>query len=57
MGEYIFAVIDAYLRFPELGIVHSTSTNAIIPKMNIIFYTHGMPLIAKSDNGPPFSYQ
>ena len=54
-GEYLFVVIDAYSRFPEVEIVHSTSASAIIPKMDRIFSTHGIPLIIKSDNGPPFT--
>ena len=54
-GEYLFAVIDAYSRFPEVEIVHSTSASAIIPKLDRIFSTHGIPLIIKSDNGPPFN--
>ena len=54
-GEYLFVVIDAYSRFPEVDIVHSTSASAIIPKMDRIFSTHGIPCIVKSDNGPPFT--
>ena len=54
-GEYLFVVIDAYSRFPEVEIVHSTSAAAIIPKMDKIFATHGIPTIVKSDNGPPFT--
>jgi len=30
-------------------------TNIIIPKMDNFFSTHGLPLIIKSDNGPPFN--
>ena len=55
MGEYLFVVIDAYSRFPEVDIVHSTSASAIIPKMDRIFSTHGIPCIVRSDNGPPFT--
>ena len=54
-GEYLFVVIDAYSRFPEVDIVHSTSASAIIPRMDRIFSTHGIPLIDRSDNGPPFT--
>ena len=55
MGEYLFVVIDAYSRFPEVEIAHSTSASTIIPKMDRIFSTHGLPLIIRSDNGPPFN--
>ena len=54
-GEYLFAFIDTYSRFPEVEILHSTSASAIIPKLDRIFSTHGLPLIIKSDNGPPFN--
>ena len=54
-GEYLFVIIDAYSRFPEVEIVHSTSARAIIPKMDRIFATHGIPDTIRSDNGPPFT--
>ena len=54
-GEYLLVVIDAYSRFPEVDIVRSTSAAAIIPKLDRIFATHGIPVVLRSDNGPPFS--
>ena len=54
-GEYLFVVIDAYSRFPEVEIVRSTSANSIIPKLNRIFSAHGIPHVIRSDNGPPFT--
>ena len=54
-GEYLFVVIDAYSRFPEVDIVRSTSISAIIPKLDRMFATHGIPTIVCSDNGPPFT--
>ena len=33
----------------------STSAQAIIPKLDRIFATHGLPKKVKSDNGPPFN--
>ena len=54
-GEYLFVIIDAYSRYPEVEIVHSTSAKAIIPKMDRVFATHGIPRVIRSDNGPPFS--
>ena len=54
-GEYLFVAIDAYSRYPEVEIVHSTSAKATIPKMDRIFSTHGIPRVVRSDNGPPFS--
>ena len=54
-GEYLFVVIDAYSRFPEVDIVRSTSASAIIPKLDRIFATHGIPTVVCSDNGPPLT--
>ena len=33
-GEYLLAVMDDYSRFPEVEIVTSTATTAVIPKLN-----------------------
>ena len=54
-GEYLFVVIYAHSRYPEIVIVHSTAAHSTIPKMDRIFATHGIPRVAKSDNGPPFA--
>ena len=54
-GEYLFVIIDAYSRFPEVDIVHSTSASAIVPRMDRVFCTHGNPHIVRSDNGPQFT--
>ncbi len=52
-GDYI--IIDAYSRFPEVEILHSTSAKATIPKLDRMFSTHGIPRVVQSDNGPPFT--
>ena len=54
-GEYLLVVIDRYSRFPEVEIVNSTKASVIIPKLDKIFAVHGIPAIARSDNGPPFN--
>ncbi len=54
-GEYLFVVMDAYSRFPEVDIVSSTSAASIIPKLDRMFAVHGIPAIICSDNGPPFT--
>ena len=53
-GEYLLIVIDLYSRCPEVDIVKSISAQAIIPKLDRIFATHGLPKTLKSDSGPPF---
>ena len=54
-GEYLIVAIDAYSRFPEVEILHSTSATATIAKLDRIFATHGIPRVVKTDNGPPFT--
>ena len=47
--------VSAYAMFPEVEIVHSTSIQAIISKLDRIFATHGIPVKLTSDNGPRFN--
>ena len=54
-GEYLFVIIDAYSHYPEVEMVHSISAKALIPKMDRVFATHGIPRVIRSDNEPPFS--
>jgi transposase InsO family protein len=54
-GEYLLVVIDRYSRYPEVEIVRATKASTVIPKLDKIFATHGIPRIVKSDNGPPFN--
>ena len=54
-GEYVLVVIDLYSKFLEVEIIHSTLAQATIPKLDLIFVTHGIPGINIMDNGPPFN--
>ena len=53
--KYILVCMDEFSRYPEIEIVPSTSENCVIPKLEKIFSTHGIPFIMKSDNGSPFN--
>ena len=53
--QYLLVAIDKYSKFPEVEIVHSTSAPSVIPKLDRIFATHGIPVKLSSDNGPPFN--
>ena len=53
-GDMLFVVIDEYSHYPEVEIVRSTSANSVIPKLDRILSTHGIPTEIKTDNGPPF---
>ena len=54
-GDYLLVVIDRYSRFPEVEIVKSTKASVVIPKLDKIFATHGVPATVKTDNGLPFN--
>ena len=53
--QYLLVVTDLYSNFPEIEIVNSTAAPAVIPKLYRIFATHGIPVLLKIDNGPPFN--
>ncbi len=48
-------VIDDYSHFPVVEVLTSTSSKAVIPKLDNIFSTFGIPTVGRSDNGPPFN--
>ena len=50
----LFIAIDAYSKWPEVHIVPSTSAQATIDKLRMIFAIHGIPMTLVSDNGSPF---
>ena len=52
MGEYLLVVIDAYSRIPGFQKLTAKGT---ISKLDLIFATHGVPVVIRSDNGPPFT--
>ena len=54
-GEHLLVVTDDYSRFPVVEIVTSTSSKAVIPKLDQIFALFGVPQTVRSDNGPPFN--
>ena len=54
-GEYLLVVQCLYSRFPMVEIVRSTSGTAVIPAMDKILSTLGIPDEIASDNGPPYS--
>ena len=56
-GEYLLVVICKQSRWVEVEFVSTTSGRAVLPKLDRIFSSLGIPLIVGSDNGPPFSGQ
>ena len=55
LGKLYLLLIDAHSKWMEVHIVPSTSTEATIEKLRIIFGTHGIPEQLVSDNGSGFT--
>lgn len=53
-GDYVIGIIDAGSRWPEAFVTKSTRVDIIISTIQNCFYTHGIPVIIVSDNGPQF---
>ena len=54
-GEHILVMIDEYSRYPELDFVRSTGAKAVVPHIDRVFATHGIPERVKTDGGTPFN--
>ena len=54
-GEYLLVAVDDYSRFPEVKIMHSTSIQTVIPRLEAMIARHDIPVKARTDNGPPFN--
>ena len=54
-GDYLLVVIDRYSRSPEEGVVRSTKASCVVPKLDRIFAVHGIPIVIKTANAPPFN--
>ena len=54
-GMTLLLVVDDYSRYPVVEPVSSTSTSAVIPKLDQLFATFGTPRVIKSYNDPPFN--
>jgi hypothetical protein len=51
-GEYLLVLINNYSRYPEVDIIRTVAHTTVIPCLDKIFATHGIPRTVKSDNGP-----
>ena len=54
-GQTLLLVVDDYSRFLFIEPVSSTSTSAVIPRLDQLYSTFGAPCVVKSDNGLPFN--
>lgn len=56
-GELFLVIIDDYSRFPIVQVVNSTAFRGIKERLDDMFSFVGIPIIVRSDNGPPFNGQ
>ena len=54
-GRYLFIAVDAYSKWPEVQVTHSTSTAATIEALRQMFGQHGLPTVLVSDNATAFT--
>jgi hypothetical protein len=55
--DYMLVVIDYHSRFPEVEIMKTITSHAIINRLMRIFATHGLPEEITTDNAPNFVSQ
>ena len=53
--ECLFVMVDTCSRWPEVHVLTSTTSTAIIKCMKTTFATHGIPQEIVTDNGPQFT--
>jgi hypothetical protein len=56
-GKTYLVVVDCYSNYPEIALLGSTSSEAVIVHIKSIFSRHGIPRRVISDNGPQFDSQ
>ena len=56
-GEYLLVVICKQSWWAEVEFVTTTGARAVVPKLDKVFASLGIPEAAASDNGPPFNGQ
>ncbi|XP_026533592.1 uncharacterized protein K02A2.6-like [Notechis scutatus] len=54
-GHMYLITVDAYSNWLEVSTMKSTTTEAVIKKLNKLFATHGLPDVLVSDYGPQFT--
>ena len=55
-GKEYVVLVDYYSNYPELAMLTSTSSGAVIKHIKAIFSSHGIPRTLCSDNGPPVQF-
>ena len=53
--QFLLGIMDEYSRFPEVEIVRSEAAATVVPVLDKLFSSRGIPEKLKTDNGPPFN--
>ena len=53
-GENLLVCVDYYSRYPEVEILHKTTSPVIVMKLRKLFCRYGAPAEIITDNGPQF---
>ena len=48
-------MVDAHRKWPEVRVMHSTTTQRTIEVLSEIFAIHGLPRVLVTDNDPQFT--
>ncbi|XP_032068551.1 uncharacterized protein K02A2.6-like, partial [Thamnophis elegans] len=54
-GQVFLIVVDAYSRWVEVLLMHSTTSDSTVRALRRLFATHGLPDTVVSDNSPQFT--
>ncbi|XP_058811033.1 uncharacterized protein K02A2.6-like [Topomyia yanbarensis] len=54
-GAMLLVVVDAYSKWFEVKVTHSTTAEATIKILDELFASYGTPVTVVSDNGPQFT--
>jgi hypothetical protein len=54
-GSDLFVLVDQYSRYAVVKEIKSKKAASVIPVLHEVWSTFGIPVVLKSDNGPPFT--
>lgn len=54
-GKYLLVLVDEFSRMPVVEEITSTTSEPVIDVLEKVFALIGIPVVVKTDNGPPFN--
>ena len=55
MDKMLLITVDSYSKWIDISVVPSTSTEATLSRLRMLFANHGLPEVVVSDNGSSFT--